>query len=156
MQTKHSGIFIEYNELRNKWTADDEDKEIDLERNSLSELKKAIDDRLRTKQDGRFKRFTAIKKGKRYGWDDKYIIVTITSILEDDYRRKGECWIIYEKIENQRPEREKIALSYLYKDTPENREVMKFANDMIDHIDKEKEKLLTIIEKLEKVSIKED
>ena len=33
---------------------------------------------------------------------------------------------------------------------------MKFANDMIDHIDKEKEKLLTIIEKLEKVSIKED
>ena len=157
MQTKHSDVTIEYNENTNKWSADDDDKEIQLERNSLAELKKAIDDRLRAKQEGRFKRFTAIKKGKRYGYGgrgNRYIIVTVTSILEPS-QYHHECWISYEKIGNARPDREKIFLSSLFTDTPKNREVMKVANDMMDHIENEESKLSTIEENLEALNITE-
>ena len=157
IQSTHSGIEIEYNENTNKWSADDDDKEIQLERNSLAALKKAIDDRLRAKQEGRFKRFTAIKKGRRYGYGSKgnrYLIVTVTSILEAT-RYNIECWISYEKVGNERPDREKIYLSNLYTDTPENREIMKVANDKMGHIEKEEENLKAIEEKLEELNITE-
>lgn len=152
MQTKHSDVYIEYDERRNKWTADDDDKEIQLERNSLAELKKAIDDRLRAKQEGRFKRFTAIKKGR--GWDfNKYERVMVTSLLEES-RYGRECWISYEKTsERERAKREKIVLKALYADTHENREIMKVANDMMDHIENENKKLSAVEEKPEGLKI---
>lgn len=154
MQTKHSDIYIEYDEQRNKWTADDDDKEIQLERDSLSELKKAIDDRLRAKQEGRFKRFTAIKKGRGWG-SGKYERVMVTSLLEKS-RYGGGCWISYEvRSEKERAKREKTTLETLYADTHGNREIMKVANDMMDHIENENKKLSAIEGKLEGVKIED-
>ena len=160
MRTRHSDVNIEYDEQRNTWSADDDDKEIQLERNSLTELKKAIDDKLRAKQEGRFKRFTAIKKGRRYGYGsrgNRYLIVTVTSILETKSSMGNhEGWITYEKVGDERPDREKIYLSSLYADTPENREIMKVANKQMAHIENEEKELKAVEEKLEALNITED
>jgi hypothetical protein len=128
---QHNGIMIKYHEAKNVWTAENDEKEIDLKRDSLQDIKKAIDDTLRAKQEGRFKRFPALKCGRGWG-KGRYERVMVTSITENG----DECWITYEKrTENERAQREKCFLSNLYKDTPESREVIAEINTMLNKVD---------------------
>lgn len=126
----HSGVKVRYSETRNEWTAEDESKEIQITRRSLQEIRKAIDAALRAKQEGRFKRFSAIKRGRSWG-PGKYEIVTVTSVLEGG----KECWISYEKrSDTERAQREKTYVSNLYEDSSVSREIIKDINDKKDQI----------------------
>ena len=121
----HKGVTIYYNESEDHWYVDDDKYGITLSRKSLNDAKKGIDTALRKMDKGVHKRFLAWKYGK--GWSDReWFLVEVTSLVEghnwDGKRVVEQAWITYPKVGKQsRPDREKVQISQLSKDIPENR-----------------------------------
>ncbi len=154
MTVNHEGAEIAYNEKNNKWCVDSETFGITFESDSLAAAKVRITDSLKKQGEGRFKRFKAWKPGNYYspGVSGKYQKVEITSIILGG--RTQEAWITYPKEGNEkRGQREKVMISRLYADTPENVDVVKQLNklqEMHSKLEKERE---TLAGKLKRVEI---
>lgn len=148
---EHEGIDIQYDEVRNRWEVDDEDHGITLSRQSLEEAKKGIDQALKSKGKGRFARFKAWTKGS-WGAGRVYTLVTITSMIErDGPYSSNQAWVTYPSTAKgrNRPNREKMLTTYLYKDTARNRERIQKINELHGQIRKLEDKYKKIEEKLD-------
>lgn len=128
---KHEGVEIKYDEVRNRWTVNDGEHGITLDRQSLEEAKKGITQVLKKQQTGRFKRFKAWYSSG-WGYDKGYRLVTVTSVVEKvDSYSSGEAWITYPKGKgDRRPDREKVMFQHLYKDTARNRQRVEKINGL--------------------------
>lgn len=158
VDVEHEGVKIRYNEPMDRWEVDDDEKEIKLSRSTLAEARKAITNKLRSKGTGRFKRFKAWTKGGWYSHRDKFMQVTVTSIVEDDglYTKTHEAWISYPRQGKSRPQREKVAISSLYKDTARNKERIKRHNAIVTEAQKLEKKAKDIKEKMDVVVWKDE
>lgn len=151
---KHEGIEIQYNETRNRWTVDDAEQGVTLERSSLEEAKKSITQALKNKGKGRFTRFNAWTTG-RYG-NARFVLVMVTSLVELvglSYIRE-EAWVTYPKTSKSNPKREKLWVSDLYKDTAVNRKRIAKITELRAQMHKLSGQATNIEDTLDRVTVK--
>jgi len=159
IKVKHLGVEIFYDESRNRWSVDDEETGITLNRVSLDEARKGIDAALRNKKKKTFKRFEAWYF-EGYGHIN-WVKVTVTSYVErnSSYDLLCEAWITLPKsaelssFRNSRKGRMKVSVSELYKVTKTNDSHIVKMLDITKQVAKLEKDRTKIMEKLTPIPI---
>ena len=137
----HRDCNLFYNEDRDVWWADTGSQEI--KRNSLAELKTAIDKAL--KSTSKYKDMKALA----YEYHGNFSSVTITSVNED-----GEVWIRHENTRPTGRRREKLYdHKNLYVDNGENREKVEKIKGLQEKETALREKRNEIVGSMERLEI---
>lgn len=153
---KHAGVSIEYIEGSNTWKVDSEKFEMEFTADSLVDAKKRIDLNMKKRGEGRFKRFKVWLRGGYWSSDSAYLKATVTSVVEGYHKDYSQAWISFPADDEGRGKREKVNLSSLYKDTPENDEIFRKINENLEMIRGLEKGNAVLLNKAEQVEYKHD
>lgn len=133
--TKHNGAQIIYCEATNRWQAFIDGAQVAC-RASLKDARSAVDALHRAESKPAFTRHTAlISKAWGSGVSNGVEVVEVTSYVYDEKGKPtDEAWIFRKNAGRFSKTREKVCLSRLYEDTPDNRAI----NEEIDRLKAQK------------------